>query len=118
MTTLTADNIFVLIKQLPPTERTRLDQLLAEAPANQPGAKAPLDKRVPCIPVPDRTREWQWIAEHKDEYAGQWVALAEGRLIAVSFNRPEISAALKAAGVKFPMILRLPSPEDLPFMGI
>ncbi|MFN7926858.1 MAG: hypothetical protein U0Y68_02750 [Blastocatellia bacterium] len=118
MSTLTADNLFVLIKQLPSEERTRLKQMLAQPEEAQPVAKPPLDKRVPPIPVPDRTRERQWIAEHKDEYAGQWVAFADGQLIAASFVHLEVVTALQAAKAKHPLIVRIPSPDDLPFIGI
>ncbi len=81
-------------------------------------AKAPLDKRVPCEPMTDRTREFNWIEEHKHEYAGQWVVLDGDRLIAASPIRAEISVAVKAAGAKVPLIHRIPSPDDLPYIGI
>jgi hypothetical protein len=118
MSTLTAENVFILIKQLPSDERTRLKQMLAQPDAEQPVVKAPLDKRVPAIPVPDRTREWEWIRQHKDEYAGQWVAFEEGNLIAASLVQMDVVAALKSVQAKHPMIVRIPSPDDLPFIGI
>lgn len=118
MSTLTAENILILIEQLPSTERTRLDQLLTQQQTNTNKTKPPRDKRVPCEPMPDRTREWEWIKQHKHEYAGQWVALDGNRLIAASPNRMEISAAIKADGAKLPLIHRISSPDDLPYVGI
>lgn len=115
MSTLTAENILILIEQLPTTERARLYQLLPPPPAP---AKPPLDKLVPCEPMPDRTREFAWIEEHKREYAGQWVALDGDRLIAASPDRLDISAAIKAADSKRPLIHRISSPDDLPYIGI
>lgn len=114
MSTLTADNIFILIKQLPSEERARLNQLLAEPPVT----KAPLDKRVPCEPMRDFSREWQWIAEHKHEYAGQWVALEGDQLVAASHIQQEVWEALKTASAKEPLVHRISSPEDLPYIGI
>lgn len=118
MSKLTAESILALIEQLPSDERTRLNQLLAQQEVEPVKTKPPLDKRVPCEPMPDRTREWEWIKQHKREHAGQWVALDGDRLIAASPNRLEISAAIKADGAKLPLIHRIPSPDDLPYIGI
>jgi hypothetical protein len=118
MSTLTAESILTLIEQSPSTERIRLSQLLARRQAKYAKAKPPLDKRVPCEPMKDRTREKKWIEEHKREYAGQWVALDGDRLIAASPIRAEISAAIKADGAEAPLVHRIPSPDDLPYIGI
>ncbi len=117
MSTLTAENILVLIEQLPTAERTRLDQLLTQQ-TESPKTKPPLDKRVPCKPMPDDTRERAWIKKHKQDYAGQWVALDGDRLIAASPNRLEISAAIASDNAILPLIVRIPSLEDLPYVGI
>jgi hypothetical protein len=71
MSTITAETILKLIEQLPPHERTRLDQMLAEQDAESIKAKPLRDKRVRREPPPDRTREWAWSENHKHEYAGQ-----------------------------------------------
>lgn len=117
-TELTAESVLSLIVRLPSAERLRLNHLLAQQPAEPVKVKPPLDKRVPCEPMPDDTRERQWVKDHKHEYAGQWVALDGDRLIAASPNRMEISAAVKADGAKLPLIVRVPSPDDLPYIGI
>ena len=36
--------------------------------------------RKASIPYIDRSREMKWLAEHEQEYAGQWVLLWEDRL--------------------------------------
>ena len=122
MSTITAESILTLIEQLPSTERIRLNQLLARRQTLQEAepakAKPPLDKRVPCAPMMDRTREMKWIAEHQHEYAGQWVALDGDRLIAASQIRAEISAAVKADGAKLPLIIRIPAPDEPLPIGI
>ncbi|MEP7338793.1 MAG: DUF5678 domain-containing protein [Acidobacteriota bacterium] len=118
MSTLTAENVLTLIEQLPSTERARLDQLLTQQQRQPNKTKPPLDKRVPCEPMPDRTREKEWVKAHRQAYAGQWVALDGDRLVAASPNRMEISTAVKADGGKLPLILRIPSPDDLPYVGI
>lgn len=118
MSTLTAENVLKMIEELPTSERLRLRQLLSQANGVLGHAKPPLDKRVPCQPMPDDTREMQWIQDHKHEYAGQWVALDGDRLIAASPNRMEISAAIKADGAKLPLIHRIPAPDEPLPMGI
>lgn len=114
---LTADHIMQLIEQMPTTERLKL-RALFDRYHNDPPAKAPRDKRVPSQPMPDSTRERQWVEDHKHEYVGQWVALDGDRLIAASPNRREISAAVDADSAVLPLILRSPSPIELPYIGI
>ena len=115
---LTVENILSLIEKLSLPDKLRLRTALDQTVEAPPAVKAPLDKRVPCEPMPDRTREWNWIEEHKHEYAGQWVALDGDRLVAASPVRLEISTAIKADGAKRPLIHRIPSPDDLPYVGI
>ncbi len=118
MSTITAENVLQLIEALPGTERDRLNQMLAQPAPAPVKTKPPRDKRVPCEPMPDRSREWEWIAQHKHEYAGQWVALDGDHLIAANPNRGELSAAIKAAGATLPLIHRIAAPDDLPYIGI
>lgn len=115
---VTAETILTLIEQLPSTERTRLTQLLNEQKPEPTKTKPPLDKRVPCKPMPDRTSERQWVKDHKHEYAGQWVALDGDRLIAASPIQQEVWDAVSADSETPPLVLRVPSPDDLPYIGI
>jgi len=120
MSTITVENILQQIDQLPPFEQSRLAQLLEERRVEwvpQP-AKAPRDKRLPDRQALDDTREREWIKKHRQEYAGQWVALDGDRLIAASPNRLEISAAVKADSAKLPLIYRIPAPDEPLPMGI
>ncbi len=118
MSTFTAETILKLIEQLPITERTRLNHLLAQQAAEPIKAKAPRDKRVPCEPMPDDKRERQWVKDHKQAYAGQWVALDGDRLVAASFVQQEVVDAVDVSSPNPPLVLRIPSPDDLPYVGI
>ncbi len=113
--TLTAENIFRLIEQLPLAERRKLERLIEERPAGRPQKpdKAPLDKRLPAEPMPDRTREMDWIHKHRYEYAGQFVALDGDRLVAASPNATEVWAAVKADGGPIPLVHRMASLEEM-----
>lgn len=118
MSTFTAETILKLIEQLPVTERTRLAQLLAQQTAASVKVKPPRDKRVPSKPMRDRTRERQWVNDHKHEYAGQWVALDGDRLVAASVVQQEVWDAVDATSPNPPLVLRISSPDDLPYIGI
>lgn len=118
MSTMTAESVLTLIEQLPSTERIRLKELLARRRTLQEAepakAKPPLDKRVPCESMKDRTRELKWIEEHKHEYAGQWVALDGDRLIAASPIQQEVWDAIEGDNAKLPLIHRIASPDEPP----
>ena len=115
MSTLKAENVLSLIDQLPPMEQARLFQLLAERPTVLPQAampaKPPLDKRLTNRPAPDLSRERRWLAEHRREYANQWVALEGDRLIAASPNHEAVFTAVDAAKIKSPFITFIEDPD-------
>lgn len=64
-----------------------------------------------------RKREYQWMKEHKDEYAGQWVALEGDKLYGHGSTARQALNEAKIAGAKMPFIARIESPDDLPFGG-
>ena len=120
MSTITAENILNLIEQLPPTERVKLEQLLAQRLAQQDPpetAKPPLDKCVPPAPLPDQKAILRWLNEHSQEYAGQWVALDGDRLIANGTTREEVRRAADNSGADLPLVTRIPPSDELPFAG-
>ena len=116
---LTVENLVPLIEQLPFPDRLKLRAWLDQTtPEPSVVTAEPRDRGVPSEPMLDRALEWEWIKRHKDEYAGQWVALDGNRLIAASPLRASLSAALKADRATEPLIHRMPSPDDLPYIGI
>jgi hypothetical protein len=117
MSTITVENILQQVEQLPPPEQFRLRALLNEKPLPM-RTKAPRDKRLPPEPMKDRSREMDWLAAHRHEYAGQWVALDGDRLIAASPSRAEISVAAKADGADLPLIHRIAAPDEPLPMGL
>lgn len=121
MSSLKAENVLSLIDELPPVEQARLYQLLAERPAALPQptvqngtpTKPPFAKRLPNRPAHDSSREMHWLAEHRREYANQWVALDGDRLIAAGPNHDEVWAAAKADGAKLPLIEFIEDPDHV-----
>ena len=118
MSAITAETVLSLIEQLPATERTRLNQMLAQQTAESVKVKSSRDKRVPSKPMADRTPERQWVQDHKHEYPGYWVALDGDRLVAASLVQQEVLEAVDPTSPNPPLILRIPSPDDLPYVGI
>jgi hypothetical protein len=116
MSQITVENILQQIVKLPPAEQARLRQLLENLPESRP--RAPLDRRVPPLPLPDQQGALKWLVEHGPEYAGQWVALDGNRLIAHGATDEEVWAAAEASGTYLPLVTRVPHPDDLPFAGI
>jgi hypothetical protein len=64
-----------------------------------------------------RKREYQWMKEHKDEFAGQWVALDGDHLIAHGSSVRKVLEEADNLGAKLPFIAQVDSPDDLPFTG-
>jgi len=67
--------------------------------------------------VNDASREQAWLSRHRDEYAGEWVALDGDRLIAHGPDAKAVHEAARASGVVLPMIVRVLPADALPFAG-
>lgn len=65
----------------------------------------------------DCAREMQWLAEHRSEYAGQWVALDGDRLLSHGTNAREVFETARKSGIKLPLFVHIESPDELPFGG-
>ncbi len=61
----------------------------------------------------DFTADRQWLADNRDEYAGQWVALKFGRLISHGANAKEVHQAAQNAGHSDALLV-LVEPSDAP----
>ncbi len=109
MSELLAENIIKQIIELPRSEQDKLRQWLNRQEAPKP----PLDKRLPPRPMPDSTKELNWVGEHAREFVGQWVALEGDRLIAHSTIAEEVFAAADADGAYLPVITFIEDPEKI-----
>ena len=59
-------------------------------------------------PMNQRREELAWLANESGPYAGQWVALDGGRLLAHGCRLAEVSTAARAAGVNQPLYSHVP----------
>jgi hypothetical protein len=93
----TAELILAEIAALPADERTELVSLL-----NRNGKKDgdPRDGVFgKWFDSPDPEPSLQWLKEHREEFAGQYVALDGDRLVAHGTDADEVIAAVRASGL-------------------
>jgi hypothetical protein len=87
---------------------------LANGEAQRTGASLPTDRATArAASLRDFTADRQWLADHRDEYVGQWVALKFGRLISHGTNAKEVHQAAQDAGHSDALLI-LVEPSDAP----
>ena len=59
------------------------------------------------LPAIDRGREMKWMAHHRSEYRGQWVALEGSRLIAHGRDPVMLVTQARLEGVERPLVVRV-----------
>ena len=68
------------------------------------------------LPI-DRTREFQWLKEHKAKYANLWVALDGDKLVASGTNHREVFQVARSKGATRPLIIRVEAEDKLAYVG-
>jgi len=68
-------------------------------------------------PDPYRRRELEWMKQHRDEYAGQYVALLGDTLVAHAETLRELHRLVKESGVKRALFARIEALDELSFVG-
>jgi len=95
-------------------------KVIVEEPATESKARIngdAGDEREPEEPKRDFTLEMQWLSQHRHEYAGQYVALDEDRLVSHGFDGREVYRQAQDAGVKHPFMAHIEPADALPFLG-
>ncbi|MGH9834342.1 MAG: DUF5678 domain-containing protein [Blastocatellia bacterium] len=122
MTGITVETIVGYIGQLSWPDRAKLYRILAAEAMKSVGANgaaAGREKLKPLpIPTPDPEPSRRWMAAHRAEYAGQWVALDGDRLIAAGATEAEVADAAEADGAYLPLIGYIPHPDEPTFIGL
>ena len=134
MATSQLDLIMSWVQQLPANEQLQLikrvadlleragqeqhveEQLttMANGEAQRPEAFPHSDRALArAASLRDFTADRQWLADHRDEYAGQWVAIKFGRLISHGANAKEVHQAAQDAGHSDALLI-LVEPSDAP----
>lgn len=96
-------------KRLPPQDRRSLQQWLEQQ------ERLDVEEQQKATRLQQELEQYQrakqWIAEHRAEYLGQWVALEGDQLISAGANAKEVDAAARAAGIKVPFVVRIVAEE-------
>jgi len=89
------------------TEQARLDQAAeqSEAGADQNAASV------------KRAQHMAWLKAHREEYAGQYVALDGDRLVGAGATIREAHEQARRQGVEHPFLTHISSANDAPFGG-
>lgn len=96
------DEIVEQTKQLSDEDRDKLMQILQEQ------KNKPQQTESQGYVSPDTI----WIKEHHDEYAGNYVALQDGELVAYGKTIKEADTKAKAKGVKNPLLHYIPASDE------
>jgi len=105
MTGATVETIIHDIEKLSAPDRAKLFRALAvKSTVSSSGVAEGKAKRLP-VPEPDPESNRRWLAAHKSEYAGKWVALDGNRLIVAGDSEKDVANAAKADGAYLPLIV-------------
>ena len=65
----------------------------------------------------ERQRERQWLSQHGEEHAGEWVALDGDRLLSHGTDGRQVLSDARDTGVAIPFVVRIEARDELPFGG-
>jgi plasmid stability protein len=86
-------------------------------PEEQNGASAQPRILAKNLPIKDRALEVEWLQKHRDEYAGQWIALDGEKLIASGDDLKQVVSTARRLGVPDALMIRVELNDALPFAG-
>ncbi|MEK6288064.1 MAG: DUF5678 domain-containing protein [Acidobacteriota bacterium] len=90
------------------------EKLKSEDQNGSPGQPRVLARN---LPIKDRSREVQWLKKHRDEYAGQWIALDGEKLVASGDDLKQVVSTARRLGVPDALMMRVEPNDALPFVG-
>ena len=69
------------------------------------------------LPVRDRSREYAWLEQHRDEYDGKYVALDGDQLIAAGDGAKEVATKARELGIQGALIVYVERSEQPRFIS-
>ena len=103
------EQVIETAKLLPPEDRRSLQEWLAQQEQRDEEEQQKAARLQQELEQYQRAK--QWIAAHRAEYLGQWVALEGDQLISAGTSATEVDAAARAAGIKVPFVIRIVAEE-------
>ena|SRR6266545_4938357 len=104
------EQVLISIQSLPPESLAKLREIL-NAPSEREQKLEAARALARAASLRDFSADRQWLKDHRDEYAGQWVALKYGQLISHGPDLQAVHAAAKDAGHP-DALLELVEPSD------
>jgi hypothetical protein len=119
MSQATAELILAEIAALPSEEREKLWAMLNRRSASTQGApdEAASGIFVPPFDARDPAPSLRWIEEHRVEFAGQYVALDDDRLVVHGDDPHEVIAAVRASSLNWLFFTLIPTTDAPPLVG-
>lgn len=112
----TAELILAEIAALPAGEREKVRMLLNRQPSVVNG-QTPTSDFIQPFDTTDSAPSLNWLAEHRAEFAGQYVALDGDRLLAHDADPQPVIAAVRASGLNGLFFTYLQPLDAPPFAG-
>lgn len=97
MSEITYEHVLSQVKALPPEDAAKLRDYL-NVQIRQDEAVEEARALAHATSMRNLSDEYRWIEEHREEYAGQWVALKGSLLISSGPNGVEVIRAARDAG--------------------
>lgn len=113
MDATTVEDFVTKINALPDADRAELVRRLNRPSPRNGGPKTSPMKSPKAPPNPNLV----WIKENKAKYAGNYVALKDGELIAYGRTIKEADQASKAAGVNDPLLHYIMAEGEVAWWG-
>ena len=107
MSDTTFEQVLRDIQSLPPEQLSKLREILKAASEPEEAAR----ELAQASKLRDFTADRQWLADHRDEYAGQWVAIKFGQLISYGPDARAVHQAAKDAGHQDALLVRVESSD-------
>jgi len=105
-------------RSLSNAEKRKLRQALdAELEMQKPHVQTEPSQRNNGNDDAERERRLNWLKSHREEYAGQYVALAGDTLVGHGRTIREAHEQAKEKGVENPFLVRLTSESEILFAG-
>jgi hypothetical protein len=125
MSQITCDQVINSLSFWPAEDVARLREALDATQSQVPAAAQNKDAEAESLrakaraaSLRDISAEHKWLHEHRDEYAGQWVALKGDQLIHHSTNAKEVFAAAKAVGMLETLVVLVEPRRDYPTINL